>query len=65
MKGWAIGDGEKGTQIKKVQVSLDDGQTWQDAEITKSEENSKNEKIFSWSLWKFDLDLSEFRQNNV
>jgi len=56
LKGWAIGDGEKGTQIKKVQVSLDDGSTWKDAEIVKSEKTDST-KVFSWSLWKYDLDL--------
>jgi hypothetical protein len=32
--------------------------TWNDAEITHKEDNSGGDKIFSWTLWKYELDLN-------
>jgi len=31
LKGWATGDGEKGTQVTQVEVSMDGGLSWEKA----------------------------------
>jgi hypothetical protein len=58
LRGWATGDGTKGTQAVGVQISLDEGKTWQDAEITNIEK-TKDKKVFSWTLWKFEADVNK------
>lgn len=37
LKGWATGDGENGIPVSQVQISLDSGSTWRDAELAYSE----------------------------
>jgi hypothetical protein len=33
IRGWAVGEGLSGAKVEKVQVSLDNGKTWNDANI--------------------------------
>ena len=33
VRGWALGDGETGSEIKKVEISIDEGITWNEADI--------------------------------
>jgi sulfite oxidase len=54
MKGYAAGDGTKGTQVTSVEVSIDGGLTWEKAEIT-HKEDKPGKKVFSWTLWKFEV----------
>lgn len=64
LKGWATGNGEKGIPVSRVQISIDNGATWNDAEIPHQESSSDpNEKIFSWALWKFDVNLKTLKSN--
>lgn len=59
IKGWAVGNQYAGHPVDKVEVSLDQGQTWVLANITRRE--SKNEgKIFSWVFWEYVLDPNEY-----
>jgi hypothetical protein len=54
LKGWAIGDGETGAKITKVEISLDEGRTWNDANLDESEDKDEsNAKVFSWTLWNY------------
>lgn len=45
VRGYALPAGKSGTQIAKVEVSADDGQTWQTATITSPRRD------FSWVTW--------------
>jgi len=38
-------------------VSLDDGKTWQDADLTQREKNK--DKTFSWTLWRMDIPANQ------
>lgn len=60
LKGWAVGDGEKGTGVAKVQLSFDSGKTWSDATGLKKEEAEEGKKVFSWALWSYELDLKPY-----
>ena len=53
ISGWAHGDGNKGTQVVKVELSFDEGQTWQEAHDYIKEDKEKGKKVFSWTLWKY------------
>ena len=58
IKGYAVGDGISGGKITKVELSFDEGKSWKEASLIAQENKdpSKN-KVFSWTLWKYDLDL--------
>lgn len=51
--GGSAFDGSNGGGITKVEVSTDDGKTWHQAEIYKSE------SPLAWSLWKYNWQLPE------
>ena len=55
ISGWATGDGAKGTQIEKVEVSFDEGETWHEAHDYIKEQKEQGKKVFSWTLWKYNL----------
>lgn len=61
MKGWAHGDGTLGTQATNVQISIDGGLTWNNAHELLMEDKPKGFKVFSWTLWKYSLDISSMR----
>lgn len=64
LKGWATGDGNSGGKITKVEVSVDDGKTWKDAELTFQEKkDAAKNKVFSWTLWKYDIDVKHLKDN--
>lgn len=64
LKGWATGNGEKGIPVSRVQISIDNGVTWNDAKIPHQEASSNpKERIFSWALWKFDVNLNTLKSN--
>lgn len=59
ISGWAHGHGEKGTQAVKVEISIDDGKTWLEAQDYIKEDKEPGKKVFSWTLWKYNLDIYE------
>ena len=58
IKGYATGNGEKGTQATNVQVSMDEGKTWTNTQLTHVERKPHSSNIYSWTLWKYDIDIS-------
>lgn len=50
VKGYALPSGSDGP-IMRVEVSTDEGKTWQDAELLKAEEETEGELKWAWSLW--------------
>ncbi|CDW84696.1 probable sulfite mitochondrial-like [Stylonychia lemnae] len=64
LKGWATGNPHLGTPVKEVQISFDNGQTWEQAQITHKEvKDHKHSKIFSWVLWEYKIDVNRFQSN--
>lgn len=61
IKGWAHGEGNEGTQATRVEVSIDGGQTWRDADEYVMEEKPAGQKVWSWTLWKLTVDTSCMR----
>ena len=53
LKGFAIGDGESGASITKVEISLDEGKTWHQAILVEKENKDKESKVFTWTLWNY------------
>lgn len=51
----AVGEGTAGAKVTKIVVSSDDGKTWKDAKIVKSENKDPNKKVFSWVHWECDV----------
>lgn len=64
IKGYACGNGEKGTRVAKVEVSVDDGKSWREAKISHEEIKPDNSKVFSWTLWKYQIKLSQFENSD-
>ena len=67
LKGYAYGDGNKGTQASRVQLSFDDGESWIEVpeENLVKEKKAPNKKVFSWTLWRFKLDTSQLKGDSV
>ena len=55
ISGWAHGEGNKGTQVVKVELSFDQGQTWHEAHDYIKENKEPGKKVFSWTLWKYNF----------
>ena len=53
ISGWAHGNGLKGTQAVKVELSFDEGETWTEAHEYLKENKAEGKKVFSWTLWKY------------
>lgn len=59
LKGWATGCQAKGTPVNKVEISIDGGQTWKEAEITHRENKDHTKfKVFTWVFWHYKVDVS-------
>jgi hypothetical protein len=65
IKGWAHGDGTKGTQATQVELSFDNGQTWRRVNSLMMEDKPPGRKVFSWTLWNFVLDTSALPGESV
>jgi len=64
VSGWAIGNGENGTQVNKVEISLDGGETWTEASEYVMEKRKPGRHCFSWTLWKYRLPVSKATSSN-
>jgi len=67
LKGYAYGEGNKGTQASRVQLSFDDGKSWievPEENLTK-EEKAPSKKVFSWTLWKYKIDTSNHDGDSI
>lgn len=58
VKGYAYSGGGRG--IIRVDVSIDGGKTWKEAELLEGKEQNKNSS-WAWTLWNIDIDLPKFR----
>ena len=58
IKGYAYSGGGRG--IIRVDVSIDGGKTWKEAELLEGNEQNKNSS-WAWTLWKLDIELPNFR----
>ena len=56
IRGLAISS--KGTNIKKVEISLDNGKTWQIANLEKGNEQKLN-KAWAWTFWSLNIDVQK------
>ncbi|CAG9312761.1 unnamed protein product [Blepharisma stoltei] len=54
-KGYAYSGG--GNEIARVDVTTDNGETWQEAELTK--DSADHKRHWSWSLWEAKISISE------
>ena len=43
----------------KVEISFDGGSTWNEAHDYIKEKRDPGKKVFSWTLWKYYLDINE------
>lgn len=62
--GWAHGDGGKGTQATKVEVSADGGETWAEANEYMMEKRKPGHFCFSWTMWKYRLAVPKDTQSS-
>lgn len=60
--GWAHGNGGKGTQAIRVELSFDEGRTWEAATDYIREQPTFGNKIYSWTLWRHDVPLWRLKQ---
>mmetsp|Transcript_18969 Transcript_18969/g.29096 ORF Transcript_18969/g.29096 Transcript_18969/m.29096 type:complete len:139 (-) Transcript_18969:90-506(-) len=65
LKGYAIADGQSGNQIHRVQVSFDEGQTWKECEIAWKESKPNSQKVYSWTLWRYTIDLDNVQMSEL
>lgn len=61
VRGYALPFGDQGP-VTKVEVSTDEGQSWQDAVIT---DESKNKGKWSWVLWKATVRLEKGKKKRI
>jgi sulfite oxidase len=64
VKGYALPSGSDGP-IVKVEVSTDEGETWQDAELLKNEEAEQGELKWAWCLWKTSLKVAKGKGRKI
>ena len=54
LKGYAIGDGQSGGKITKVELSFDEGKSWNEAQLVAQEDKDPSKcKVFSWTIWTY------------
>lgn len=56
LKGWAIG--EYGSVLKKIEVSMDNGRTWENVNVLKRNINDKG-KSYGWTIWEHDIKVKD------
>lgn len=61
VRGWAHGEGSQGTQATRVEVSIDGGKTWRDADDLIMEDKPADMKVYSWTLWRAMIDVANVR----
>ncbi len=54
LKGWAFGT--KGNELFSIQISLNEGKTWQEVDTMKFDYND-NSKVYGWTMWNYKLDF--------
>ena len=57
--GWAHGNGEAGNQVNRVQIRFNGDGPWEDAHAYIKEPKEEGLKVFSWTLWRYDMPLSK------
>lgn len=57
IKGWAFGT--YGSEINKIELSFDEGETWKPVDDKKFDVNPDG-KIFGWTKWHYDLSLKDY-----
>ena len=62
IEGWAHPDGGTGSQVTQVQLSFDNGATWQDASTLEMEQKRADAKVFSWTLWQHRISLQQAKE---
>ena len=65
IKGYALPDGITGNQVSRVQISFDDGKSWKECEIAWKESKPNHQKIYSWTLWRYTLDLESVHMSEL
>ena len=63
ISGWAHGNGETGNQVVKVQLRFNDETEWVDASDYIKENKEEGKKVFSWTLWKYEMDKSKVQSD--
>lgn len=59
VSGWAHGNGESGNQVVRVQVRFNGEGAWEDVHEYIKEEKPAGQKVFSWTLWKYNMPLDK------
>jgi sulfite oxidase len=61
IKGWAIG--HFGAKLSKIEISFDQGKTWNKVDKLKFNENNKG-KVFGWTLWEYPVNTKNLKEKN-
>lgn len=64
VKGYALPSGADGP-ITKVEISTDDGITWQNAELLKSKEREDMDLKWAWCLWRAKVQITKGRSRKL
>jgi hypothetical protein len=57
IEGYAYPNGETGCQVTNVQLSFDGGASWSNVQELLLETKDPGAKVFSWTLWRYQLPL--------
>lgn len=64
VKGYALPSGSDGP-VARVEISIDDGATWEDAELLGSNEADRGELKWAWCLWKARVKIGKGKQRKI